>query len=398
MIKIDEKQEIKAFFSYSHADGEVDPEMILSFTNDLQKRVDARLTNASFEIWIDRERLKVGYNWNERILDAIKGSHILIVFLSPKWMGSEYCRKEYLEFMKVEAGFDIGEYVAPILIRSLTSQTKHFGEDQRNVYASLSDRQYTKALAREYITLSAAEKIAILENLADDIEGMIDRHRAIANGGGLPQRVSPKTVRRSVEFDSKAHNFEEVDVLRNAEIEIAPPDGQNIRSVYAHVGFTPRMYVQTSNMRIEFGVRRAMLSIETESGRIDRVDQWDGTLPEANAYYVRSRDNLDAITLCINPSPGSHTLEELPLPPSPGENRFAIVAAASSDIDAAHVRARLSIALSPEGLHIFGEPQSKPSVTALKKVSAIASIAVEKELTSDMKKIEHNIPVKERKG
>ena len=64
----------KGFFSYSHLDAGVDPKIVEAFSSKLEKRVNSKLVNASFEIWRDKDKLQVGDYWDERIQGAITDS------------------------------------------------------------------------------------------------------------------------------------------------------------------------------------------------------------------------------------------------------------------------------------------------------------------------------------
>jgi hypothetical protein len=97
------------FFSYAHHDAKVSPNLITDFTSELEGRVASKLTNARFSIWRDEEGLRTGERWNEKIEAQLRGSHVLIVLLTPQWIGSDYCRKEYLFFEEIEDSREVGE-------------------------------------------------------------------------------------------------------------------------------------------------------------------------------------------------------------------------------------------------------------------------------------------------
>jgi len=98
-----------AFFSYAHHDADTDPQLVEAFTVALEKRVNAKLTNARFMIWRDEEGLRTGDQWAHKLEEAVRSSDILIVLLTPRWIDSDFCRKEYLVFEEVEAARNVGE-------------------------------------------------------------------------------------------------------------------------------------------------------------------------------------------------------------------------------------------------------------------------------------------------
>jgi hypothetical protein len=92
----------QAFFSYAHHDADTDPTLAAALTVELEKRVTARLVNARFAIWRDTKGLRTGARWDATIERAVHESDILIVLLGPRWLDSQYCRKEYAIFRQVE--------------------------------------------------------------------------------------------------------------------------------------------------------------------------------------------------------------------------------------------------------------------------------------------------------
>src|SRR5687767_9024932 len=108
-------QQFQGFFSYAHIDQENDPKLVRALTTELERRVSVKIINASFHIWQDTKGLRTGELWDEKIANVIENSHIFIVLLSPKWIESTYCRKEYHHFCSVEASIGVGQYVAPLL-------------------------------------------------------------------------------------------------------------------------------------------------------------------------------------------------------------------------------------------------------------------------------------------
>jgi hypothetical protein len=160
----------KGFFSYSHSDAEVDPQI-------LERRVDAKLVNARFEIWRDKEKLRAGDYWNERIEMAIISVHIFIILLTPKWISSDYCRNEFEIFKKAESARNSGGYIIPIYARDIEGQAKYLENHQKELFDRIKRIQYQQIIPRTFARLSADERIELIENAADPICAMLDRLR-----------------------------------------------------------------------------------------------------------------------------------------------------------------------------------------------------------------------------
>jgi hypothetical protein len=364
----------KAFFSYAHHDAETDPTLIAALTNELENRVNAKLANARFAIWRDKDDLRTGDLWNPKIEAEVRGSDVLIVLLTPRWVESEYCRNEYVIFEEVEVAREIGEYVIPLLVRSSEPQQRHFTEEQNSVYERIRARQYRSANAVEFLKLSPPDRIELIDKIADDVAGMIERRRV------LPQqfsRTNRPTLRARLpkESDSKAQNYERVDFLTNGEVVLDRPTNEGRRNVLAHVGFLERLYVKGSRGRIEFGVRRAYLSIKAEGpGRLSKVDELKGGDAHKTRYYTTLQDAADAVTVCMDPPVGKTSLSELPLPPARGENLLSRVATTQAEMKADQIKAKLLVSLDAEGLYFADGKFMSPRIeAAIKSIMNVAN-------------------------
>jgi hypothetical protein len=165
------------FFSYTHRDAEVDPHIVEAFSSELEKRVDANLINAQFQVWRDKEKLRVGDHWNEEIERSIDSADVFVVMLTPKWISSDYCRKKFAAFHKIEAERNSGRYVIPIYGREIEGQARFLEPEQRELLDRLNQIQYKRAIPRTFAKLSNAEKIELIEDVADAIVGMLNRLR-----------------------------------------------------------------------------------------------------------------------------------------------------------------------------------------------------------------------------
>jgi hypothetical protein len=79
-----------------------------------------------------------------------------------------------LVFEEVEAARNVGEYIVPILARSIEKVEKYFTKDQAEVWARMSQRQYAKANAVKFLTLGEPGRTVLIDDIAEDIEGRIE--------------------------------------------------------------------------------------------------------------------------------------------------------------------------------------------------------------------------------
>ena len=88
-----------AFWSYSRA---VDPKFMKQLVNELQLEV-GNLIGYDFEIWRDTKNITTGEYWEKEIKKNILASQIFIPIVTPRWINSEWCLKEYSLFLESKA-------------------------------------------------------------------------------------------------------------------------------------------------------------------------------------------------------------------------------------------------------------------------------------------------------
>ncbi len=365
-------QVVKAFFSYAHLDAETAPALFSTLTPSLEKAVNSKLVKHEMAIWRDREGLRLGDHWNDRIEAELQGSDILIVMLSPSWMRSENCRKEFLFFREGKAS--AGGYVAPVLTRSFGDQVRHFSGEQEAIATDLLKRQYLDVSAPAFATLSSARRGAIIDKIADDLAGMVDRIGQLRETP-LAAITTMAPRGRRAEFTGAAHSYAEIDLISAADVAIANPDPSGARNVLAQINFVEKLFIECDSARFEFGVRRAYLSVwSTIAGALDATADLRGS-----TRHVARHGRPDAISICIDPSAGKRTLAELSLPVSPSENYYSHVGVLRSGVSPNTVHAELDITFTADGLTLLGNQESRMPARTKRKIEAIMIAALAKQ-------------------
>jgi hypothetical protein len=383
------------FFSYAHYDANTDPSLIKDFTDRLEGRVGERLTNARFRVWRDERGLRTGERWNDKIEAELHRAHVLIVLLTPKWIESDYCRKEYCLFEGAEASRGIGEYVAPVLARAVEQQEKYFTPEQKDVYARMRTRQFFKAT--NFIKLSRAQRNTAIEEMADNIAGMIDRLRQLSTIPLSPPNRSRQTAGRGqTEFSALAEDYAEVDFVRLSGVRINRAQNDQTREIYAQVDFVERLFVKGRKAYVEFGVRHAVLSVAGAGPRqLHEVD--DFHLQDVRrAAYVQLPDLPEAVSVAMYATQ-ERGLAELSLPPTKGKsNYWSRIAIAAPELQSDQLRAELRVMLTPNDLHITGEVSRPLSQSAKRKIQAIIAAAIRKHEQFDQNgRIRRQVPIRE---
>jgi class 3 adenylate cyclase len=203
------------------------------------------------------------------------------------------------------------------------------------------------------------------------------RHRAVGSAHGT--RRAGIIGRSRAEFDANAQNYDRVDFVSSAEVVIDQPQDDKERGVYAQVEFVERLYVESPRARIEFGVRRAYVSIGNGgSGELARSDHLRAAATRRNTQFVFLHDAPDAVSICIDPDIGRTSLAELALPPTPRENYLCQIATATSKVEIAKLWAELRVSLDVEGLYLADDIAPLVSPSKKKQIEAIVAVAAKK--------------------
>ena len=68
-------------------------------------------------VFVDHESIRAMDRWKDSVLGALRESSLLLACVSPRYVTSEHCRWELVEFLKREGvGSVMGESVAPVIL------------------------------------------------------------------------------------------------------------------------------------------------------------------------------------------------------------------------------------------------------------------------------------------
>src|SRR5262245_54738490 len=93
-------REVQAFFSYARSYAEDFSDEHEQLREHLLRRIRQALGENRFRFWIDDTGMPLGEELSPSISRALAGSDMLIMMLSPQWLASEHCRREYSEFFQ----------------------------------------------------------------------------------------------------------------------------------------------------------------------------------------------------------------------------------------------------------------------------------------------------------
>src|SRR5262249_20351327 len=92
------------FISYAHADDEPPLNLphgwVTTFTEELRKRLRAKLGGSGASIWMDY-LLAANDQVTPTLLESVRASHSLVLFLSRAYQTSDWCQRELGNFLEV---------------------------------------------------------------------------------------------------------------------------------------------------------------------------------------------------------------------------------------------------------------------------------------------------------
>lgn len=88
-----------AFVSYSHRDDEYDDGAITQLANRLERALRAFTGRSDLAVFLDRDAIEWGDAWRARLEEGMGSSEALIAVVTPSYLASKECRREYEDFM-----------------------------------------------------------------------------------------------------------------------------------------------------------------------------------------------------------------------------------------------------------------------------------------------------------
>lgn len=89
----------EAFASYSHSDNDASYGRITTIVGDIAKSYRS-LTATPLPVFIDTESISLGELWQQRIDAGLTSSAVFLPFISPAYLKSPACRREFRFFQR----------------------------------------------------------------------------------------------------------------------------------------------------------------------------------------------------------------------------------------------------------------------------------------------------------
>jgi TIR domain-containing protein len=161
------------FISYAHED---DGRWVHAFAEALRDEVSRRL-GLGVAIWEDKNRLRVGDNWNDAIHEVLKQSAAFVAIVSPRYQNSQWCARER-QLFRDHLGSDAELEKSGRLFKIVKTPWPNNGH--RFFYGNIQDVEFFKEDdedGRREFTAGSREFKRAVQKIADGLELLLRRMR-----------------------------------------------------------------------------------------------------------------------------------------------------------------------------------------------------------------------------
>ncbi len=202
-----------SFFSYVQLNDKHDSGRLTKLRERLEKEVEVH-TGEPFPIFQDRNDISWGQAWKERIEDAIDSSTFLIVIVTPSYLKSPACRKEFDLFLKREKKLRRNDLILPLIYIETPAIIKKEGKEKNPIACEIAKRQWADWRDLRFEPWTSPEVGKRLATLAMTIRD------AIYSSSNLS--IYPKGKRKGGKRQTRIDIFEKSHRLLLEDKQIAP--------------------------------------------------------------------------------------------------------------------------------------------------------------------------------
>ena len=270
------KPAFDAFWSYAHDDDTKSGGRVSAVAEALENEFSL-VTGDDLELFLDRKSLKWGDVWRERIENAIGEVPFFIPIITPKFLKSEECRREFVKFSGEAKSRGFGALLLPILyipirelsednddeVIALIARTQYFDWTPFRLLAS-NDPRVLKAVNDLALRIHELKEQATTTSLELEVTTVDDEVAQLQEAiKEIESRLSGWM--EAVEFDriAGAHwtNYRNERVARAQRLNEQRGAKSAIYSIFMQLG---RDLLPIANDRMDIAKRYARLSIELD--------------------------------------------------------------------------------------------------------------------------------------
>lgn len=148
---------------------------VSEFHRFLQNEIQIN-SNPSVTVFLDKEEIKSGNSWKGSLSAALDQCAVFVILLSPSWLHSEWCRKEYLYFKSLQAATN-RKVIIPLRWATTTTADAQNDQEKLEIVKQLDELQQVNWLQlryeRDYKKSESLSRAVgeLAETIADIIKG-----------------------------------------------------------------------------------------------------------------------------------------------------------------------------------------------------------------------------------
>ena len=205
MQAIDKRYDV--FISYAHKDNLREQEYPITQLVNLLKETYRDRYGEDIEVFFDVDGLKPGDTWENKLLESLRQSAVMIVILSNNYYNSEYCYKEWRHFLDVEIHYSLpGQGIIPNQYSDGTPapEMEIDKPDTEKWVRTLQARQCFGIDISDWDTKKNTEEFK--QRMITVCEQICDRRQRLAERQKTPTNVRP----HNVNFTGRAQEIHDI--------------------------------------------------------------------------------------------------------------------------------------------------------------------------------------------
>jgi TIR domain len=127
------------FWSYAHRDNDLDRGRVARIAKDIADEFELQ-TGKTLKMFVDRDSIEWGDGWKGNINSALKRSVFLVALVTPLYLRSVECRREFLSFASHLRSGSSGPVLLPILYSDISGISD--GDDTEKIVRIVRQTQY----------------------------------------------------------------------------------------------------------------------------------------------------------------------------------------------------------------------------------------------------------------
>lgn len=206
------------FWSYAHSDDDATDGHVRRLATQVANAFRL-LTGTDLDLFFDRDSLKWGDEWKDKIDSSIHGTTFFIPIITPSYLASEACREEFLSFWKKSSESGLGELLLPIIYAPVEFDVS--SDDEIIAIVSRVQSEIWNEIRLEEESSSIYKKsLNGLANRLKEIAARVDTKPEMTLSGSLVAKLEDN---RPVTDDLDEPGLLE----RVADVELILPEWQN---------------------------------------------------------------------------------------------------------------------------------------------------------------------------